>query len=565
MNRLLANLRRAQLAGAFLGCCWLPCVSPGAEPWADDRLTVRDGLEFWCDSSRQKAGRAALGLPPPAAGGGVDCLLDGSGHNRHLAQPLVNARPRLVQDADAASLAFDGNDDALVSSSLRGEAPETTVFIVAAPRSNPGGFRALLSVSRAGRNDYETGLNLDFGPQATPQMSFINAEGSGALRATQLLRNGALPFGGWHVFSLESKPGGQGIRLALNGKPEGSRERRESKVAFHQLVLGGRHYSLSGEPPYIQGFFHGNIAEVLLYSRLLTPAEKSSVEQYLSQKHAPLLRRSPQATADTLEPSVLEIPGDPPPRKRAEVEAVLKSADVSGGGTEPSAAPFEVVLCAGPKDHGPCEHDYPLWQTRWAALLGSSRNVQVGTAWEWPSPKQWQTARVIVFYSNNPGWNTARGAELDAYLERGGGLLFIHYAVDGHHDVEALAKRIGYAWRGGFSKFRHGPLDLKCVESPLTAGFSSVHFVDESYWNLVGDGDGVRLVASGQEEGKMQPLIWTRTQGKGRVCVNILGHYTWTFDDPLFRILLLRGICWAGGEPVDRLSHLALPGARLAD
>jgi hypothetical protein len=40
------------------------------------------------------------------------------------------------------------------------------------------------------------------------------------------------------------------------------------------------------------------------------------------------------------------------------------------------------------------------------------------------------------------------------------------------------------------------------------------------------------------------------------------GHYTWTFDDPLFRILL-RGVCWTAREPVDRLSELATLGARL--
>ena len=41
------------------------------------------------------------------------------------------------------------------------------------------------------------------------------------------------------------------------------------------------------------------------------------------------------------------------------------------------------------------------------------------------------------------------------------------------------------------------------------------------------------------EEGKPWPLFWTRTQGKGRVFVSVPGHYTWTFDDPLFRLLLL--------------------------
>jgi type 1 glutamine amidotransferase len=49
------------------------------------------------------------------------------------------------------------------------------------------------------------------------------------------------------------------------------------------------------------------------------------------------------------------------------------------------------------------------------------------------------------------------------------------------------------------------------------------------------------------------------------VFVSILGHFSWTFDDPLFRVLVLRGICWTSRQPVDRLNDLALPGARLRD
>ena len=30
------------------------------------------------------------------------------------------------------------------------------------------------------------------------------------------------------------------------------------------------------------------------------------------------------------------------------------------------------------------------------------------------------------------------------------------------------------------------------------------------------------------------------------------GHYSWTFDDPLLRILLLRGIAWTANEPLKR-------------
>src|SRR5262249_40862371 len=80
-------------------------------------------------------------------------------------------------------------------------------------------------------------------------------------------------------------------------------------------------------------------------------------------------------------------------------------------------------------------------------------------------------------------------------------------------------------------------------------------------WGLTGDAKRIGLLATGVEEGKAQPLLWTRAQGKGRVFVSILGHYNWTFDDPLFRLLVLRGLCWSAGERVDRLSELATVGA----
>ena len=45
------------------------------------------------------------------------------------------------------------------------------------------------------------------------------------------------------------------------------------------------------------------------------------------------------------------------------------------------------------------------------------------------------------------------------------------------------------AWRNGGSAFRHGPVELNIQDAdhPITRGFSKVRFVDESYWELVGD------------------------------------------------------------------------------
>jgi type 1 glutamine amidotransferase len=35
-----------------------------------------------------------------------------------------------------------------------------------------------------------------------------------------------------------------------------------------------------------------------------------------------------------------------------------------------------------------------------------------------------------------------------------------------------------------------------------------------------------------------------------------LGHFDWTFDDPLFRTILLHGIAWTAGESPYRFDSL---------
>jgi putative heme-binding domain-containing protein len=256
--------------------------------------------------------------------------------------------------------------------------------------------------------------------------------------------------------------------------------------------------------------------------------------------------------------------GAPPPRRRSELEALLAGAPEPGSG----GRTLRVVLVAGDKDHGPGEHEYPAWQRSWSRLLAMAEGVEVGEAWRWPEEDDLRRADVLVFYFWNHAWSEERGRELDAFLARGGGAVFIHSAVIPPQGAEGLAERIGLAWRHGGTKFRHGPLELGFTGSgghPITRGFSTARFHDESYWPLEGDLAGITVLATGIEEGAPRPLIWTREAGRGRVFTSILGHYAWTFDDPLFRVLILRGIAWAAGEPVDRLSELASAGVVLRE
>jgi type 1 glutamine amidotransferase len=253
----------------------------------------------------------------------------------------------------------------------------------------------------------------------------------------------------------------------------------------------------------------------------------------------------------------------PAPRPLKEVQAVL-------AGSEPPPASLrkvKVVLVAGRKDHGPGEHDYPAWKVMWQRLMSMAPETIVETADEWPSPGQLETADCLVFYQQGT-WTSQRARDIDAYLARGGGLVYIHYAVDGGQDAPGFAQRIGLAWRGGASAFRHGELELGFEPGknhPIARNLPSLKLHDESYWQLTGDSKAIRLIATGMENGQPQPLFWTLEPSNGRVFVSIPGHFSWSFDDPLFRVLLLRGIAWSTKESVDRFNELVLPGARVAD
>ena len=250
----------------------------------------------------------------------------------------------------------------------------------------------------------------------------------------------------------------------------------------------------------------------------------------------------------------------PKPRTLAEVNAVL------AGAPKPpeKVRAIRVVLVAGAKDHGPGEHDYPAWLKVWGELLTAGDKIEVVQAMNWPAKEEFQKADVMVFFQRGD-WDAKRAADIDAFLERGGGLVYIHWAVDGQKDSPGFAKRIGLTWGAG-AKFRHGPveLDFKQSKHPIARNFDKLKLVDESYWQLTGELSKERVLGWATEDAKPQPLFWSLEQGKGRVFVSIPGHYSWSFDDPLFRVLLLRGIAWSAKEPVDRFNDLVWPGADVA-
>jgi type 1 glutamine amidotransferase len=230
-----------------------------------------------------------------------------------------------------------------------------------------------------------------------------------------------------------------------------------------------------------------------------------------------------------------------------------------------SGKPLGVVLIDGAKDHGKGEHDYPAWKSVWSRLLAEAYQTKVDTSREFPSAEQIEAADVLVFYQRG-SWDEKRAAAIDPFLARGGGLVYIHWAVDGRGQEAEMAKRIGLSALGGGISYRHGELDVDFspgAKHPIARNFERVRWVDESYWKLTGDPEGIDLIGTQVEDGQPWPQFWTVERGRGRVFVSIPGHYMWSFDDPYFRTVLLRGIAWAGKRNVDRFNELVTLDARV--
>ena len=255
----------------------------------------------------------------------------------------------------------------------------------------------------------------------------------------------------------------------------------------------------------------------------------------------------------------------PAPRSKKEVEAVRGA--VPPLSPEESQRPFRIVLCAAVKDaghNGVGFHDYPIWRERWTKILGEVPGVTTEPADKWPTAEQFQKADVIAFFHNNPVWDATKVPELDAFLARGGGLVFLHFSMNGNREPKALAERIGRAWTG--NKWLRGDVQLKYSPHEITKGFPESDIrPEEPYWNLFGDGQGTTTIAAMDADGAAQPQVWSMERGGGRVFVCIPCHFTWTHDDPLFRVLAYRGFCWSAKRPLNRLDAAIYTGARVVE
>ena len=249
-----------------------------AEAWADPGLKVTRGLALWLDAGRLNAARKARGLAEAPDGSRVDTWHDASGHGRHLAQRREEAQPLYLDGA----LRFDGEASYLERDGLATKLEDFTVFVVAAPFSNAGGFRAFLAMHQEGRDDFTSGVTVDMGAGFTGRFDTLNVEGEGFGGMANLMADPS-GFGVVRRMCVGSSSGPGATKLHVDGRPGRSRDRQASVLDVDRIVVGARFF---GYPPTIRGFLDGDILQVLIYDRTHGSPSRSGqeVEGYLAAR-----------------------------------------------------------------------------------------------------------------------------------------------------------------------------------------------------------------------------------------------------------------------------------------
>jgi len=286
-------------------------VSPAAfaaEPWADSRLPITSGIELWFDASRESAARQARELPSPINGKAIDYWHDASGYARHLNQRALDARPQWRRFGGSALVHFDGQNDFLAATIAPQSFSNCTVIALVSPQANPGFFRGFLSCNARGKNDFQSGLNIDLGGAASTNWNKLNVEGGGMSGERNLLSSPLEP-GTFHLLTLscDSKQ----ATLRVDGQPHGKRDRRRDPMVLEELTVGARQIDLQSGSPYVQSFFQGDVAELIFFGRPLSDRELQKVEDYFTRKHTGLLRQTTDA-AGPVEVPLVAVPNPPP-------------------------------------------------------------------------------------------------------------------------------------------------------------------------------------------------------------------------------------------------------------
>ncbi|HJN12986.1 MAG TPA: ThuA domain-containing protein [Pirellulaceae bacterium] len=143
----------------------------------------------------------------------------------------------------------------------------------------------------------------------------------------------------------------------------------------------------------------------------------------------------------------------------------------------------------------------------------------------------------------------AAKAGLLKYVKSGGSVVALHFACSAFQDWDEYAVLLGRVWKkgtGGHGPYGEFAVKIKSTDHPITKGLKDFKTEDELYAKLSGDAEiEVLVTAYSDWSKKVEPLVFVKPYGKGRVVHNVLGHALDSKQNSSYQKLLCRGVEWA--------------------
>ncbi len=93
-------------------------------------------------------------------------------------------------------------------------------------------------------------------------------------------------------------------------------------------------------------------------------------------------------------------------------------------------------------------------------------------------------------------------------------------------------------------------IDIKLIDKnhPITEGLNDFSFRDEPYRHDFSMSNEIHILANAdyhdKEDPELEPIMWVKTYGKGRVFYCALGHRNLSLKDDLFQKIIKRAVDW---------------------
>lgn len=158
------------------------------------------------------------------------------------------------------------------------------------------------------------------------------------------------------------------------------------------------------------------------------------------------------------------------------------------------------------------------------------------------------TPRALILFVHDETVTSSALEALDLYVSEGAGLLAVHAASASYPQEPQWSRILGGRFRehGRVESFLVEPLE---EEDEIFGGIPAFTVRDELYRHTFDQRCRVHFATRAGDE--LEPVVWTRYWGVGRVCYCALGHTWRSIGQSPVREILGRGLDWV----CDRVSR----------